>query len=244
MLQNKNKKLSEEGNVVILILIAVFLFGALAFSFSNNARNGSTNISKQQAKIAAQEILNYARLIEGAVNRVRRNSCSENEITFENALLSGYSNTNAPPDKSCHVFDMSGGKLTYSPPNKTHWLDSEEAAFFGFGDYIINAKNGIKDIGNDGVSDLVLFLSYIKKSVCLEINNSISIQNPSNDPPQDIDIITHNKFIGDFAPAPISKIDDTLTASSLAGKSSGCVHETIGCSASDCYHFYHALLAR
>ena len=153
MPQNKRSILpslrtSESGNVFILILLGVFLFGALMYSFSRSANQGAGNLSKQQAKIAAQEILNYARLVEGAVDRVRRNGCSESEISFENDVVTGYTNPNAPTDKSCHIFDDEGGKVSY-PANLNQWLEKSYSAELGYNEYVFNSGNFRPGVGID-----------------------------------------------------------------------------------------------
>jgi hypothetical protein len=51
------------------------------------------------------------------VDLVRGNGCTDEQISFENNIVSGYTNTNAPADYSCHIFHPDGGGLTWlSPP--------------------------------------------------------------------------------------------------------------------------------
>ena len=104
MQQNKNIS-HQSGNVFIIILIGVLLFAALLYTFSRSLQTSGGNISSQQAEIAGQEILNYSRMLEEAVNRVRQNGCSENEISFETSdQPSKYNNLNSPTDNSCHIY--------------------------------------------------------------------------------------------------------------------------------------------
>jgi len=174
MLQNKNTH--QNGNAFIIILAGIFLFAALMFTFSKSGQKGSGNLTKNQAKIAAQEILNYAKLVEGAVDRVRRNGCSENEISFENDVVSGYENTSAPTDKSCHVFEPEGGKLT--------WVDAPTNYTNSNRTYEFSAQNAIYDLGatsgaphcpsrsdKSRCADLTISLSNVSEILCAEINN-------------------------------------------------------------------------
>ncbi len=169
-LNNSNDK-SQSGNVFVIILAAVILFGALIFTFSKSGSQGTSNLSKQEAKIAAQEILNYARLVEGAVDRVRRNGCSETEISFENAVVSGYSNPNSPIDNSCHIFDNDGGKISFSSQSNTttdnsDWLISPSLAVVNVGtDSATNACN------QNSCTELSLFLGPLNINICGAINN-------------------------------------------------------------------------
>jgi hypothetical protein len=246
----QNNSSTQAGNVFILILAGVFLFGALALTFTRSAQKGSGNLSKQQAKIAAQEILNYARLVEGAVDRVRRNGCSENEISFENAVVAGYSNPNALPDKSCHIFDTAGGKISYKNPN-TEWLDTNFNTEENFGTFIFTGRTCVKDVGMKGANchtdvdlkeELVFFSPFIKKEICTAINQLIAL--PSLNPEQESasawqPLSSGLKFIGTYANG-----NQLSTSGSIyEGKSNYCFEGNVS-PPSGSYNFYQVLLAR
>ncbi len=238
----RNDTTNEHGNIVIFILIAVFLFGALAYTFTRSARDGTNNISKQQAKIAAQEILNYARLVEGAVNRVRRNGCSESEISFENAVISGYSNTDAPDDSSCHIFELEGGKISYSsPPNNIDPLNLFSSPwthynFFGDADFIGIGTNGILESN----SELYMLVALTSEEVCIQINNTLNLSLATN-PPEDggVALIT-NLFTGSFL-VPATVMGDEVSSAPLENVTSACYADS---DQAGVYGFYHILLAR
>lgn len=237
MPQNNKEKKSQAGNVFVIILAGVFLFGALMFTFSKSGQKGSGNLTKQQAKIAAQEILNYARLVEGAVDRVRRNGCSENEISFENAVVAGYSNTNAPINGSCDIFGTTGGKIEYSAP-KTDWLDSFFSNQTGnYGTWKFVANHTIEGVGTNA-TDLRITLNFIKKEICLNINNLLNIENPSGNPPIDENSISgDNEFVGAYSIPSANTIGDD-GGHNLAGKSVYCRE------GSSSFQFMNVLLAR
>lgn len=227
----RNKIRSQAGNAFILILAGVFLFGALMFTFSRSAQKGTGNLSRQQAKIAAQEILNYARTVEGAVNRVRNNGCSENEISFVNTVVSGYSNASAPVDSSCDVFNSAGGKIEYMSA-QNNWT-------IGANNWQFNSTFQVSDIGNTCASascaDLNVQLGGLNNDVCLHINNLLSLGTPTvpNDSNSDF-----TAFTGSFG-IPID-VADEAGSSILAKHSSGCVFSN----ADSENIFYHILLAR
>ena len=58
---NKN---SQAGNAIIYILIAIALFAALAYVFMRGARTGQGNLTMNQAKLGAQEIVAKANAFE------------------------------------------------------------------------------------------------------------------------------------------------------------------------------------
>lgn len=229
MPQNKFKK--QAGNAFVLILAGVFLFGALMFTFSRSAQKGTGSLTKQQAKIFAQEIISYAQTLEGAVNRVRNNGCSENQISFVNAVVTGYSNTNAPVDGSCDVFNDAGGKIEYITPNNLYF-DSSSTGY--------NFKGGyqIEGVGTNN-TDLILQLAPLKKEVCVAINSLLNITNPGNDAPIDDNVAAgFGLFDGAFGPGVADTLNDDGTG--LTKQPMACRSRSSGTNR----QFYHVLLAR
>ena len=226
-----NKKQSQSGNVFILILAGVVLFGALMFTFSRSADKGTGNLSRQQARIAAQDILSYAKAVEDAVDRVRRNNCSENDISFVNTVVSGYSNTSSPVDGSCDVFNNAGGKIEYIP--------AQSNVTTGTNNWQFNSVFQVTDVGDTcataSCADLSLGLNNVTGAVCQGINNLLEIGTAT--PPVDSDY-NFSEFTGSFG-VPVDIADEAGSAP-LAGRQSGCFYST----ADDQNIFYHVLLAR
>ena len=225
---------AQAGNVFVIILLGVFLFGSLMYMFSRNAQQGTGNLTKQQANIAAQEILNYARLVEGAVDRVRRNGCSETEISFANDVVTGYEHT-PPARDECKVFDEDGGKITYMQPIE-NWLDNIHSAQSTYGEFAFTdstSVTGIETTKQEGS----LLLNYIQLNICTEINNQLGIANPAGLPPEDVGVFNSTiLYDGRFPNTPSSPIN----APETIGRPTGCVQYN----GVNRYHFYHVLLAR
>jgi len=226
----------QRGNVFILIMLGVFLFGALMYSFTKSGNQGAGNLTKQQAKIAAQEILNYVRLVEGAVDRVRRNGCSESEISFENSVVSAYLNPNSPTNKSCHIFDDEGGKLSWSnPPLAFHF---DDPAFFFGKYYFISAQwigHGCDD-PNDKCVDLIMALSNLDKTTCSEINKNFNLSSSSI--PTEVNS-GGNRFQGNFTYISAHIFSDEAGSTIIAGKNGACINTD-----NVSYAFIYPLLAR
>ncbi|MEM9470109.1 MAG: hypothetical protein AAF988_08090, partial [Pseudomonadota bacterium] len=212
-----NNNQTQSGNVFILILAGIILFAALGFTFTRSVNKGTGNLSKQQAKIAAQEILNYARLVENAVDRVRRNGCSESEISFENNIESGYENTSAPIDNSCHIFNDNGGKITYETPpesfsDSNYLTNTHPAGWIATGKPIFFNGTCVNGLGNNCVgggatqdmfaSELILYYFYIDEEICIALNNILNQENaPDGTPPtatERFGTTSSSKFIGNF----------------------------------------------
>ncbi|MEM6811556.1 MAG: hypothetical protein AAF549_03720 [Pseudomonadota bacterium] len=219
----------QSGNVFIIILVGIFLFASLLYVFSRSAQKGTGNIGKQQAQIAAQEILNYARSIEDSLNRLRQRNCSENDISFDNEINTEYFNANSPTDPNkCHIFDDEGGQLIYQSPNKNWTLSEQEWQF--------NASFQVTDIGttcnNPSCADLNLHLADITNDICRNINQFVGIE-PEIPTDSTYDL---TPFTGRFGNP--EDIADEVTSESLERQTTACVF------VNGENYFYHVLLAR
>lgn len=189
----------QSGNVFFIIFIGIALFAALGYAVSGSMRTGSNSGQTEKATMLATDIISYGNSIATAVKTMMvMNGCKETQITFEDnngtsyKTVSGaydYTNPNAPTDKSCHVFNPAGGGVTPRIMSQDATLkDSDVAAhnmapkswFGGYG-----KMNGVgTEAGSEG-ADLVLGIGFLKKEVCIEINNKLGIANPSGNPPTD-----------------------------------------------------------
>ncbi len=103
----------ERGNVLFLILIAVALFAALSFAVSQSTRT-TPSANKEQAALVAARFAQLGSQMEAAITKMRvMNGCRDNQISFENPAWSGIwagtTNSDAPANKTCHLFDLTSG---------------------------------------------------------------------------------------------------------------------------------------
>ncbi len=241
----------NSGNALWFILLAIFLLGGLTVLLSRTGSNTEETGSAEKLSIEANEMLKYMGGIRTSVEELRQRGCSENQINFNTAPLSDYSNASAPLDKSCDVFDVAGGGQTYKAPSAV-WLNSSKSAMSEYGHYMF-VKLCILDVGtlNNGsctpVSsnlsklDVVMTVSYIKKDLCLKLNNMLQVSNTSGNPPQDLGFnhTADRKFIGVFNTST-HIIGNDAGAEPLIGKKSACYYD----SDADFYTFYTTLMAR
>lgn len=246
---NNMKRSGESGNVFFIIMLGVVLFAALMFTFSRSARQGGENIGEKQAELAATSILAYAQSVERAVDRIRRAGFSEADVSFENASVGGYVNNNCLGNDECKVFKPAGGSISYMPP-PTEWLDPNESGSLAFGPWVFSGNVCVIDIPTvngdtichaNGIDDedLVLFLPYVRKEVCLRINEKLGIPNTGNVPPLDGGTAVHptfSKFTGSFA----AGYSHGIAGSAINGRYTGCVYNNF----TNDYHFHHVLIAR
>lgn len=238
---------SHSGNALIFILIAIALLGLLTVSMSRSGSNTNDTGSYERDQIAASEILTYAKSIENAVQSLLARDCSENEISFENNLVAGYENLNAPNDNSCHIFNVAGAGLTYQNPN-TEWLVSSLTGNDSFGDYYVSGTTCVYDLGsfgacwNNGTSsdeELILFLPYLKENICKALSSQLINQSTLV-----LDALNQIDDTKKFTGMMIDD-NDAINANGHRGKPSNCYEQNGSVNPpSGTYVFYHVLHAR
>lgn len=242
---------SQSGNVLFYILIAVALLAALSYAVSETSRGNTQQVSNQQARLHASEILAYADTVAKAVVQLRLRGCLETELSFQNDVVTvGYTNANAPGDESCHIFAFNGGGVLWQPI-PAEFLDTSHSAKNWYGQPFYPAGTCVVDIGttsnsaggfcdSDGDEDLLIIYPWIKREICLALNDLVDMNNPDGDPPTDNALAWSTSFSGSFSGA--LEIGNGADLNSFRGKKSGCFegssHQAGG------YHFYHVLLAR
>lgn len=166
---------NTRGNALFLILIAVALFAALAYAMTSSDR-AAGSISKDKAILIAGQMQSYAASIETAITRMKLvNGCTDTQISFENTVVTGYTNGNAPLDKRCHVFDPAGGAITWqNPPAGSN--DGSDYMFTGYMSF--HAQNPSTTVPVADAIDLVMILPYITSDICLAINRNVGLTAP------------------------------------------------------------------
>ena len=235
---------AARGNILFLILLAVVLFAALTYAVTQGMRGGGNDASPEKNRAIAAEIINYATLMEQTVTRLRMTGgCDISQVSFENPVVSGYTNTTpSPADKHCHVFDPAGGGMSWKTPDLL-WLEDQAIAntyAYGGGDYgtfNIPSTSCIYGIGTATCSnkaaekDLMIGLKYLKKEVCDAINaqlglTTLSVQNAG--PAGSL-----SRFTGQF-----------LDLSVGAGSNTDYKWTYCAATSRTGYTFYHVLMAR
>jgi hypothetical protein len=231
---------TERGAVFIYILMAIVLLAALTYAVSHGNRGGTSTLTDQQAKLAAQEIIDYGNTVATAVQKLRLRGCSDTEISFENdaSSIADYTNPNAPTDKSCHVFDINGGNVTrqifneaffeplLSNPVTPYFFFASGSAFKGFGE----------DCTAEDCLDLITYI-LVQENICSAINKMADVFSI----PEDSDQIG-NTFIGSYNVSTTTIVLDEPANNPLAGKAFGCFYENGDGSPN--HVFYQILISR
>ena len=110
----KQRTLNNQDGIAlgpILFIIAILAIIAAAIAAGSGGFNANTNTEGE--KVMAQAIIDYGDQIQAAVNVALSNGCTNTQGSFQNGVVSGYTNPNAPADGSCNVFDPRGGGLEW-----------------------------------------------------------------------------------------------------------------------------------
>jgi len=208
----------QSGNAVLFILIAVALFGALSYTFMRGNKSGQGNLTSNQARIAAQELLAFFNAVEKAANKLRARGCSESDISFANSVdtgpfITGNDSASAPVDKSCHVFDSAGAGLNMNMDWTKYQIplasipvpyQSQYANVRFNGDYA-----AIVSLGTN-TTELSMAINWVKPEICDAYNQILG---------QTIDKVT----VENDTALPYTYGDTNL---SLVGKYNFCHHNS------------------
>ncbi len=233
----------QSGNALWFILIAVGLLGLLTVTLTKSGSSTNETGSFEQNQIVASQILTYAKSIENAVQSLLARGCSENEISFENNVVAGYENPNAPTDKSCHVFDAAGAGMTYEAP-KENWLDKSKNGEDSFGEIVITGLARVDTVGGaicgvNQCSELLFYIPYLEQNICVSLNRALNLNvNLSIDEGiQDLGPSSADFFTGSF------KNDSGFIGNEqavLIGENNACIYRNHN----ENFSFYHVLHAR
>lgn len=245
---------TQKGNVLVIILVGIVLFALLGYTVTRTSTFSSGGLSDHQAKVYANEIINYSEKVEGAVQMMMSSGSSIYDISFENDQLTNYDHSPVVDDQH-KIFHTAGGGLRYRPPSAT-WLNTAYSAEDLYGEWFLTGHSCLANYGTGGtscegdgtsVADLILFLPYVKEEVCgqinLVLNNSTSLTPPTNstasmwgDPA--------TKYTGAFANTGADgRIGDVFTGL----QKTGCIMSAAGGSSvpvEGSYVFYRALVPR
>ncbi|PCI54886.1 MAG: hypothetical protein COB36_08490 [Alphaproteobacteria bacterium] len=241
-------KNTQSGNVLIYILIAVALLAALSYTIAQSGRGSVGSLSKERSRLYATEILEYGGIVRQAVSQIRLRGYQAREISLENNIVADYENTNCG-DSECEIFNVNGGAVHYLAP-KSVWLDNAQSSEFEYGTLYFHGEASVAEVGLVK-DDLIMFIPYVKKEICMAINKQLGIVPSGRDVPLETNgpFAVNMKFVGDFGVALDRKIsgDGTVGDSEvLYGRMAGCTESsgTASTPLAETYHYYQVLLAR
>ena len=215
---------AQKGSAFFIILIAIAMFAMLSYAVFQGGRSSQANLTSEKSKLIAQEILSFTDTVRKAVQTLRLRGCTENQISFETADTNWFHNPSAPADKSCHIFDLAGGKVVYKNMEKT-WIENTDQAWW------FTAQTPVQDIGS-AAPELMMWITELQPEICVAINKLLTGKEP------EYELIGSNNiaYTGTYNPVADNIGDDA--GSIYRGQSTGCYESA------DDSTFYAVLLAR
>lgn len=239
---------SQRGNVLFIILLAIALFAALSYAALQGSRSGTAGMTDEQARMAAQEIISYGNTMQTRAQQLRLQGCLDTQLDFANpvwARVDGLLLTHEPghnpnaPASGCSIFENTLAKVF----NDAHvyWPDINSCG----GCTALGTSRIIRlilpGVGTAAGEDLVYRLAYVREEVCIAINKSLGITNPSDKPPHVTNTSTTMAYDGDYTGAQVA-VD---SSGAVTGKTAFCASgvATPTASSGD-YSYLQVLIAR
>lgn len=245
------KRPSENGNVLFIILIAIVLIGMLTAAIQTTSRPEGSNIDKETLIIRASEVQRYASELERAVNYIMQDGKSESDIQFAHPdAHSDYGDLSADPDPSDQMFHVAGGGANY------------RAAPAGINDgsaWEFYAGTHLPGMGTDTRAELIAVLPNVTQDFCDKINTL----NGQTGIPADTGggAASGTTSAGDcLALGALGRFDETVlpgfystanttdetsfTQDPNTGEARPAPQACVRCSLGPANHFYHVLLVR
>jgi hypothetical protein len=232
----------QSGNALWFILIAIVLLGGLTVMMSRSSGTSEDSGDYERSQIQVSEVARYAKSIELAVQNLRNNECSENDLNFDTPLLVGHDNITAPANESCDVFSAKGGGMTYKkiPPVL---LDTSKSAQAYYGFWVFTGRLRMGGVGGTD-PELSMIAPFLTKDFCMKLNTFLKISNVAGDSPME-DTAGQGSFLFPFTGTFVAGSDidgngNALGQNLFLRQKSGCTKSSSG----DSYNFFHVLIAR
>jgi hypothetical protein len=229
-----NNNNAERGNILFYILIAVALLAALIFAVGQSGRGSAQHVSEEKAKLVAGEITDYANSVSNAFAQLRLRGCKLEQVSFENSIIAGYANPDAPVDKTCHVFELAGGGITFKNPPAEAGTGAIQLITGELEVTEVGATNG-----DDNSVDLLFVSGPLSEAVCFQLNERLDVPNPSDAPPPgEAEFNSLQKYTGEMTQE--AELGNDPASAAFRGRSAACIQDTND----NLYYFYKVLAAR
>ncbi|MGH1456722.1 MAG: hypothetical protein ACRBDI_08065 [Alphaproteobacteria bacterium] len=220
---------NENGNVLVIILLAIALIGALTAAISGSS-NKNANIDDETLILRVTEIQRYTSELESGIMFIMQNGLSESDIRFAHPNAnSDYGDLSADTDKSDQLFHRDGGNATYKmAPDGIN--DGSSWEFYG--------NTALPEVGSDE-ADLIAVLPNVTSAFCDQANEMIGYSAQPQDSSTCINTGASARF--DNGTQFDSSPNTVVTAGfSIKPSTRGCVE----CTSDGSLHYFHVLMAR
>ena len=246
MYNNQNKKRSESGNVLFLILIAVALFAALSYVVTQSTRSGGGSTEREKNILSSAQMTQFPTALRTSIIRMVLGGVAIENIKFNDPTSFG------SVSASQLVFHPQGGGATFQ--QAPAGLSATGTSLL---DWTYNANFQVPGIGLDGAggNDLIAFLPGVSSGICRQVNEELGINTTGcllqSGVPQALAAVTDVMINENMsAPAytfptgvqPILQGDNSGTCTAFTRQASGCFYDNVANPKR--YVFYSVLLER
>ncbi|PZO85416.1 MAG: hypothetical protein DI626_07430 [Micavibrio aeruginosavorus] len=102
----------QRGSAIIMIFVAVALFGLLSFAFMRGSNTSTALMTSEKDKAMVTDAQDYANAVNMAIKRLKARGCTDSQISYETPKGNN-PNPSAPTDQSCHVFKIAGAGVKF-----------------------------------------------------------------------------------------------------------------------------------
>ena len=154
---------SESGNILIYVILAIFLFGALIAILRGGG--SQQNIDQESLILKVNQVRQYAAEVERGVQFILAQGHSESELRFAHPNHSSvYGDLSADAPFTRQMFHPSGGNV--------EWQDNDSSIQTTDTDWLFSGRDRISDIGTDtgvgnGDIDLITLLPNVTEGLSL-----------------------------------------------------------------------------
>lgn len=227
----------EQGNILLIILIAIVLIGALTAAISGSSTENAT-IDDEQMAIKVSEVRRYAAELERAMNYIQQNpGLSEEDIRFMNPdpSITTYGDISADSNMQRQVFDVAGGGANYREPPSGIQNSAASWEFYG--------TSNMPGVGTDK-ADLIAVLPDVTLQFCTALNKVVG---QTTQIPTDTGTCLNTGASGRFGMVGGSSEYDTtpndLMTDVATFTKTPAMQACVQCD-DNSYHFYYVLKAR
>ena len=223
----------EDGNVLMLVLLAVVLFGALTYAITSSTSNSSKS-SNETILISSTQVIQFPTNVGFGISRMLSSGASIEEIRFNRPKE--FDELDYP---EIGIFHPEGGGVSYQSVPEDIMVDGNK------GDWYFNAELEIPYVGitGSGGNDIIAYLPGIKKSICMKINeehgmgNSIPKLNADRSSEYTQRMYDDGTSDYDIPSGDLPDIDDG--AGTFDGRPFGCFENADGT-----FVYYHVVIER
>ena len=187
---------NQSGNVLFLILIAVALFAALAYIVTQSMRGGAGTVNKEKYNIIVNQLLAFPLSVRSGVLHLSTvGGAGAENISFDWPEWGHTNYQHTPPLRDANkIFHPEGAAVIFQRPDAAAMLDNQWKGRPFWGNWLITGATCVPGVGTGDTAtcasdpttlDLVLFLPYVKKELCEQININAEFNLPWGTPPQD-----------------------------------------------------------